>query len=475
MAQSNLSATRSCTDWQVSTQTTRHLPLTGLGLGLAATLSLAAVASAGEAPNRPSTRQPNIVMILADDMGYDAVGCNGSESCKTPNLDALAASGIRFTNAHSMPICTPTRLQLMTGKYNDRNYTRFGEMSPGETTFCNLLGQAGYATAMVGKWQLGGNHEGVGKFGIQDYCLWNFMGRGESQYWNTDLIQNGKRREDVADRYGPDVHLEFLFDFIERKKDKPFIAYWATPLPHDPHGPTPDSKDKPKAGQGQEKGKEKGSKDYGDPAYFPEMVGYLDKHVGLLVNKLEQLKLRDNTIIMFIGDNGTGYNVPVKASGQTIVGGKNSTTIRGTHVPMIVNWPARVTKGRVCTDLIDTTDFLPTMLDMAGRKAPADPTLDGRSFLPQVLGQAGNPREWSYFHFIKSADKPVRAWVLDQQYKLYASGEFYDYRADPEEKRQLTGTTGEASKAKLLAVLEARRAQVPAAGVDDGKKKKKKE
>lgn len=440
----------------------------GLLAGLAANPAWAADGQS----TAPAKRRPNILFILADDLGYGTLGSNGGESCTTPNLDKLAATGVRFTNAHAMPICTPTRVQLMTGQYNFRNYKRFAELSTGEITFGNWLRDAGYATCMAGKWQLGGNHESIRAFGFDGYCLWNFMGRGESQYWGAEIWENGTKRNDIAERYGPDIHVEYLLKFLEvQKKDKPFLAYWTTPLPHEPYGPTPDSADAPKPGAPRPAGPGRGKDDnYGDTKYFPEMVAYMDKLVGKVVQKLEDLKLREDTMIVFLGDNGTGYQVEVKANGSVVTAGKAQTTIHGTHVPMIVNWPAGGAKGKVCEDLIDTTDFLPTFLEAAGAKPTAKPILDGRSFLPQVRGQLGQARDWAFFHYIKGPGKPVVEWILDQRWKLYSTGEFFDYRADPKEKKPISGE-GAAERAKLQAVLDRMKAE--GGGVERKEKKEK--
>ena len=448
----------------------------GLLTGLS---SMTGVAAADHPPATPH-RRPNILFILGDDLGYGTLSCNGSTTCKTPNLDKLAATGVRFTNAHAMPICTPTRLQLMTGKYNFRNYTKFGEMSAGEITFGNLLRDAGYATCMAGKWQLGGNDASIRKFGFDQYCLWNFIHRGETQYWGADIWENGKKRDDIAERYGPDIHVDYLLKFLDaQRKDKPFIAYWTTPLPHEPYSQTPDSADAPMPGEPRpalpSRGKTAATKgkfgEYGDPKYFPEMMAYLDKLVGKVVQKLEDLHLREDTMIVFLGDNGTGYTVDIKFNGIEVTGGKGQTTVYGTWVPMIVNWPAGGATGTVCEDLIDTTDFLPTFLEAAGTKPSANSALDGRSFLPQIRGQSGQPRDWAFFHFIKSPDKPATEWILDQRWKLYTTGEFYDYRADPKEHKPVSGGgEANAARAKLQTVLDRMKAE--GGGIDKGKSAK---
>ncbi len=445
--------------------------------GLAAALS--GISARGAEDER---RKPNIILILADDLGYEGLSCNGSQSCQTPNLDRLAANGVRFTNAHSMPICTPTRVQAMTGRYSFRNYTKFAELNEGEITFGNLLRDVGYATAVSGKWQLGGRHESVGKFGFDEYCLWNFMGKGNG-YWDPHIWQNGKKMEGLAGKYGPDIHVDFLLDFIERQKENPFFAYWTPNLPHEPYGPTPDSSNRGADGEPQaddldagasKTASAKGGKDYGDPKYFPEMVAYLDKLVGRVVKKLEDLNLLNDTIIIFYGDNGSGYGTTTRIDGKEIPGGKASTTVYGTHVPLIVHWPVSAVKGAVCDDLMDCSDIVPTLMDAAGACLPADLVVDGRSFLPAVRGERGDPREWVFFHYIIGRGRPTREWAMDKRWKLYSSGEFYDYLDDPKEKKPIRAE-GEAEEArkKLQLVLDHMKSEGGGIGHGEGVKGQK--
>ena len=196
-------------------------------------LSLCSAAWAGK---------PNIVVIMADDMGYECMSANGWTDYETPHLDRLAARGIRFTHAHSQPICTPSRVQLMTGIYNNRNYLKFGLLDPAATTFGHLLKKAGYATAVAGKWQLEGGMDAPRAFGFDEYCLWQLT-RRPSRYPNPGLEVNGEEKDYTDGEYGPDLVSDFLCDFMERKKDGPFFVYYPMILPHWPYEPTPDSPD----------------------------------------------------------------------------------------------------------------------------------------------------------------------------------------------------------------------------------------
>jgi len=189
------------------------------------------------------------------------------------------------------------------------------------------------------------------------------------------------------------------------------------------------------------------------------MVAYTDKLIGKLVAKLEQLHLRDNTLLLIMGDNGTGRGTPSKFQGRNVVGGKGTTTTWGTHVPCIGNWPGHFASGKVYSDLIDATDFLPTICAATSVPVPAELKIDGRSFLPQLRGEKGQPRDWLYAWYNPSGGaKAKEEFAHDAQYKLYTDGRFYNVEKDDNEKNQLTDAVlddaGKAAKAKLAAALK---------------------
>ena len=167
-------------------------------------------------------RRPNVVVILADDLGYECLTCNGGSSYETPNLDALAAGGARFTNAHVQPLCTPTRVQVMTGQYNVRNYVGFGQLKRGEVTFGNLLRDAGYRTGIAGKWQLGRVAELPKEFGFDEHVLWQHT-RFAPRYPNPGLEHQSEQVDYENGEYGPDLISDFAVEFVERHKDAPFL------------------------------------------------------------------------------------------------------------------------------------------------------------------------------------------------------------------------------------------------------------
>jgi arylsulfatase A len=240
-----------------------------------------------------------------------------------------------------------------------------------------------------------------------------------------------------------------LNDFIARNKNRLFFLYYPMMLTHAPYQPTPDSPDwDPKA---------KGEQVHVDKKHFGEMVAYMDKLVGKLMAKLDELGLRQNTLVLFLGDNGTGRGVNSRMGEVTVVGGKSLTTTTGMHVPFVANWPGVIPAGRVSDDLIDSTDFLPTLCAAGGAAVPAELPIDGRSFLPQLRGEKGQPRDWIYCWYAPNQNGRVdvpREFAANQKYKLYRSGEFYDYAADPAEKKSLDVNSLSADAARARTMLQ---------------------
>lgn len=405
--------------------------------------------SLGPALHSSCSAQPNVILIMADDFGYECVGANGGQSYQTPNLDRLAAAGMRFEQCHVQPLCTPTRVQLMTGIYNVRNYLNFGTLMRSETTFANLFRQAGYATGICGKWQLGHEPDAPQHFGFDESYLWQHT-RRPPRYANPGLEHNGVEKEFPEGSYGPKLVNDFALDFVTRHKDRPFFLYYPMILTHDPFQPTPDSPNwNPKA---------QGERVSRNVRHFAGMTAYMDKMIGRLDAKLGDLGIRDNTLLLFIGDNGTHSTVTSRFNGADYQGGKGTTTQHGTHVPMIASWPAVMKQGRVNRDLISAADLLPTICDAAGIKLPAN--LDGVSFLPQLRGESGTPREWLYIWYSprQRLDLTVREFVFNHDHKLYRDGRFFDLKADPFEQKPLTTAAltdrEAAARAKLQKALD---------------------
>ncbi len=383
----------------------------------------------GSAKALPS---PNILLVMADDLGYEGLSCNGGTSTSTPVLDELARTGVRFTHCHSTPLCTPSRVQLMTGKYNFRNYREFGTLPPGETTMAHRLKEAGYATCVAGKWQLAGhyagsNYRGEGTFpdeaGFDEHCLWQ-VDRLGSRYWNPAIQQNGVLRVGLQDRYGPDVVCDFILDFIARHRSERFFIYYPMILTHAPFVATPLSAPRPEI------------RDIADTAHFGEMVTYADRLIGRIVRRLDELGLREDTLILFTCDNGSPRGITSRMGERVIQGGKGFTTDAGTHVPLIANWQGQTAVGSICEDLIDFTDFLPTLMEAAGVTLPED--ADGRSFFPQALGKRGRPRDWIFCHYDpRWGEWAPKRFVRAKRWKLYGDGSMFDLEIDPQETRPL--------------------------------------
>ena len=392
--------------------------------------------------------KPNVIMILADDLGYETIGANGGTSYRTPVLDKLAATGARFTHGYAQPLCTPTRVQLMTGLYNVRNYINFGNMDRKAVTFAKQLHEVGYATCMAGKWQLGQDLEQPKKYGFDEYCLWQHT-RRPPRYANPGLEINGVAKDFNHGEYGPDLVNDYVMDFATRKKDGPFLVYYSLMLTHDPYQPTPDSVDWDPKLQGEQGNRHE--------KHFKDMVEYMDKLIGKLVARLDQLGIRENTLILFVGDNGTGRGTRSMMGEVVVIGGKGTTTDAGMHVPLIVNWPAGIKAGKVYQDLVDTTDFLPTIVEAAGAKLPPGVPLDGRSILPLMQGRPGKPRDWVYSWYSprQREDLTVREFAFNANYKLYRTGEFFDLAADLEEKRPMKVASLSGDAAATARVLQA--------------------
>lgn len=380
--------------------------------------------------------QPNIVLIFADDVGREVLGCYGGESYQTPNIDSLAKSGKRFTHCYSMPVCHPSRICLMTGRYpavlGNPGWGSFPKKLEDET-FAAVLKRAGYATAVSGKWQLSlmkNDLQQPQRMGFDEWSL--FAWHEGPRYHDPMIYENGQLRTDTKGKYGPELYVDFLVDFIERHQQGPFFAYYSMALCHD----VTDDIGKPVP--------------YGPDGHwltYEEMAEDMDRQVGRLVAALDRLQLRDKTLILFTTDNGTAAasylkyedgkfirpKVFSRIDGRLVQGGKGQLTDWGTRVPLIANWPGPIEAGTVCDDLVDFSDFLPTMADLAGADPPAGVELNGHSFAASLLGTGSTARRWAY-----AEGRSGKRYVRTQRYKLYASGRFFDMKADPEEQAPLT-------------------------------------
>lgn len=421
-------------------------------------LLLAWALTASGQENRP----PNVVLILADDLGVECLSSYGGTSLKTPHLDRLATQSMRFTRCFSNPYCSPSRATLLTGRYPFKNGlktvldTRAKEdvyLHPDQPSFARQLQQAGYATGLVGKWHvaLEHKHNTLNELGIDQYQTWRIFddaGRKTTRFWTPWLIRNGTVIADqIKERYGPDVDLEFYLEFIKTAvgKKQPFLAYYSTCLPHFPWEPTPDSVD--------QSYRETVIGKKGDPKYFPDMVAYFDKQVGRILQTLEEQGIADNTIVIFLADNGTDRElVNLWGDGKRVRGGKGTLTDRGTHVPLMVRWPGRIKAGSICEDLIDFSDLLPTLCGLTGAPLP-EAAIHGRSFAPQLLGKPGQPREWIHLQHESARQVRNHNYMLDNKNQLRRVVELWEDPAKPNE--DLNPGPEAAARQSLRAVLDA--------------------
>lgn len=385
------------------------------------------------AETMPSPR--NIIFIMADDIGIEGLGCYGGSDYKTPHLDQLAAEGVRFTHAYSQPLCSPTRLEIMTGRDNHRNWKYFGILPPEEKTFGHFMSDAGYRTCIAGKWQLqsydppdfpnADKRRGTGMHpkdaGFDEYSLFHSLHTEDkgSRYADPTYLRNGELIENVEGKYGEDLAVDFMLDFLTRHKEEKNFIYYPMALPHWPVNPTPHSEDWADPSKRLNE----------DPKYFPDMVAYMDTIVGRLVSGVEKLGLREDTLIIFYSDNGTNQTVTSTLRGKKVQGGKATPRQTGIRVPLIVNWPEKI-KPTVHGDLIEASDFLATFSDLAGKKIPADWQHDGVTFAPQLFGKKGTPRDFAFFWYDPrpgwDKEKFSRSiFALDHHYKLFSDGQLF--------------------------------------------------
>ena len=393
----------------------------------------------------------NIILIMADDIGYECYGCYGSKQYSTPNIDRMAQLGMRFDHCYSQPLCTPSRVKIMTGISNVRNYSGFSVLNPDQKTFGHHLRDAGYKTFVGGKWQLlGAEHyseqfRGKGSWpadmGFDKCCLWQVDKLG-SRFWNPLLYFDGENHQFDKDDYGPDIVTDHILQFVEANREGPFFVYYPMILVHNPFLPTPESESRT-------------SKD--KQRNFEDMVRHMDKEIGRIVQGVERLGIAEQTLILVTGDNGTNKSIKSRLGERVIQGGKGLTTDAGTRVALVAYQPGTVPRGVVSQDLVDFSDFVPTFQELAGADIPSG--LDGVSFAPQLQGKPGKPREWIYCYYNPRPERTKAArFVRDQRWKLYGDGRFFDVAADPLEESPLSADS--AARRRLTKAL----ATMPAEG-----------
>jgi arylsulfatase A-like enzyme len=427
----------------------------------------------GQATESQTTR-PNILFILVDDLGKEWISAYGADNIKTPNVDQLAATGMQFSNAYVMPQCTPTRLSFLTGQYpyrhgwvNHWDVPRWGGGAHYDWNrnpcISMVMKEAGYKSAIAGKWQITDfrvQPEAMTEIGFDDYCMWT-GGEGDNppsdeRYWDPYIhTKEGSKIWDGT--YGETVFTDFLIDFMKKNKDEPMFLYYPMVLTHVPLVTTPDEPDVTT-----------------DLDKHKAMVRYTDKVLGRLVQALEELNIRDNTIIVWTTDNGTDTSITGHQNGRTVVGAKAKSTEPGLCVPFIVNAPGLVPEGVKTDALVDVTDFLPTFAELGGGKLQEGYTYDGKSFADHILGKSEDSnRSWilgmgGRNEAKLTEDGVENAFVFrdrvirEKRFKLYVSPQrqpekLVDVLADPAEEKNLIGS----SDPEALAALTRMSAIIP--------------
>ena len=415
--------------------------------------------------------QPNILFIMVDDLGREWIRSYGAEGIETPAIDALAAGGMKFTAAYSMPQCTPTRATLLTGQYpfrhgwvNHWDVPRWGAGCHFDwkhnVSFARLLKAAGYATAAAGKWQINDfrvQPDAMKRHGFDEWCMWTGFESGNrpsaERYWDP-YINTPEGSRTYQGRFGTDVFVDYLIDFMTRHRDQPMMLYFPMALTH---GPLVNTPAEPEATEKMDRHR--------------AMVRYTDAAVGRLVGALDDLKIRRRTIVIFTTDNGSGGGITGRLDGRSVRGGKASLGEPGVSEPFIVNCPGLVPEGVVTDALTDFTDLLPTFVELAGAELPEKTVLDGKSIAPLILGHTDDsPREWIMamgFGAARLDEKGVRPVedytdrvVRDKQYKLWVldgkPARLFDLLSDPAESNNLIASADAevvAARKKLEAVV----------------------
>ncbi|MFC5051814.1 arylsulfatase [Rubritalea spongiae] len=406
------------------------------------------------------TERPNVILVMTDDQGYGDLGCHGNPILKTPELDKLHDESVRFTDFHVSSFCTPTRAALMTGNYPafaGAYRTSAGRtlMHTDEKTIANLFSDAGYTTGMVGKWHLGDNapHRPQDR-GFQKVLWHKAGGVGQApDYWGNDYFDDTYERASADNKNGTyekfegyctDVWFRESIRFIEQNKEKPFFLYLALNAPHGPYF-VPDEWAAPY----------KGNDDVVNPNFYG-MIANIDHNMGILRQQLEKLGLAENTILIFMTDNGTsagakfkGLNsLPLKGYNAGMRGKKSSVYDGGQRVPFFIYWPkGGLTGGRDMDTITAHIDVLPSLADMCGISVPSEYDVDGISFKPLLQGENKDwPRKSHVIQYHGGAHgkamppAPLNfSVVLTEQWRLVNSdGEFlYDIEADPAQQNDV--------------------------------------
>lgn len=458
------------------------LVLAVLGLGL----------SAGAA-------KPNMVFILCDDLGIGDLGCYGQEKLKTPHIDSLATSGMKFENHYSgSTVCAPSRSSLMTGQHTGHTYVRGNNPNGGNAprleigqmplpknavTLPKLLQKAGYETGMFGKWGLGGpnNSGATPRQGFDEFFGYYCQSHGHT-YYPKYLWRNREKIELDGDTYSHDLIWDEGLEFIRdcAKARKPFFTYYSITVPHAAMTAPPALHEKwcgvypefnDKVGHYGGVGMGKDGQVRNPIAGFAAMMENLDNQVGELIAELKQLGVYDNTIIIFTSDNGThregGHNPDFWNSNGPYRGVKRDLYEGGIHAPLLVSWPKHIEPGSTSDHICAFWDWLPTLAQLGGAKVPSGTQIDGISMVPTLAGKPEKQQQHPYLYWEFTEGKPRKAvragkWKAVCTYsddgQTLVKAELFDLETDPGETTNLAEQQPDKME-KISAVMESARSE----------------
>jgi len=422
--------------------------------------------------NPIENKKPNVIIIMTDDQGFGDLGINKNPNIITPNIDQFASESVRFDNFFVSPVCAPTRASLMTGRYSLRTgvrdtYNGGAIMSNTETTIAEILKEADYSTGIFGKWHLGDNYPfrpseqgfdesiihlagGIGQVG--DFT--NYY-KGNTSYFDPILWKNNKKNQ--YDGYCSDIFAENAVKFIEKNKNKPFFCYLLFNAPHTPLqvpkkyynmykdlDPELGFNDESLASKMSEKDKEDARRIYG-------MVTNIDDNIGKVLNKLTELGIEEETIIIFMTDNGPQqfrYNSNMKGLKGTVYNG-------GTRVPFYIKYAEKFKNSKVISRMSAHIDILPTILELCNLKIPSDRKIDGQSLVPLINSKPFNDRHLFSYWTRRFPEKYINMSIQNDNYKLVGNNDYngkikdfelYDLIADPLESKNVINQNIEIAK-----------------------------
>jgi arylsulfatase len=422
--------------------------------------------------NPIENKKPNVIIIMTDDQGFGDLGINKNPNIITPNIDQFASESVRFDNFFVSPVCAPTRASLMTGRYSLRTgvrdtYNGGAIMSNTETTIAEILKEADYSTGIFGKWHLGDNYPfrpseqgfdeslihlagGIGQVG--DFT--NYY-KGNTSYFDPILWKNNKKNQ--YDGYCSDIFAENAVKFIEKNKNKPFFCYLSFNAPHTPLqvpkkyynmykdlDPELGFNDESLASKMSEKDKEDARRIYG-------MVTNIDDNIGKVLNKLTELGIEEETIIIFMTDNGPQqfrYNSNMKGLKGTVYNG-------GTRVPFYIKYAEKFKNSKVISRMSAHIDILPTILELCNLKIPSDRKIDGQSLVPLINSKPFNDRHLFSYWTRRFPEKYINMSIQNDNYKLVGNNDYngkikdfelYDLIADPLESKNVINQNIEIAK-----------------------------